>query len=171
MGFYEIAKEIDKLLKGSVTAKKFDKLLILIKEDISCQNYFFKEVKDTKWFLPIKKDGYFNPDKNPHPIPVDSEGSFTIPEWNVLPYLERVSQLTKVPSNEKYIDELLTIIKEVSNYRDPRGQHVENYRTWYYFIKILQNLPKEKITEEAINLIPIWLGSRFDTSLPGTFVS
>lgn len=168
MGFYEIAKEIDKLLKGSVTAKKLDKLLILIKEDISYQNYFFKEVKDTKWFLPLKKDGYFNPEKNPHPNPVGSEGSFTIPEWNVLPYLERVSQLTKVPGNEKYIDELLTIIKEVSNYRDPGGQHVGNYRTWYYFVKILQNLPHERITEEIIDLIPVWLDSRFDMSLPGS---
>lgn len=167
MGFYEIAKEIDRLLKGSSTTWKVNRLLTLIKKDISYQNYFFGKVKDIKWLSALKTDGYFNPDKNPSAAPAEREGLFVIPEWNVLPYLERVSQQANTPGNEKYIDELLTIIKEVSSYKDAKGQHIDNYRTWYYFVKILFNLPNEKINEEIINLIPIWLDSMFGTSLPG----
>jgi hypothetical protein len=167
MSFYEIAKEIDKLLKGKVTTKKVNKLLALIKDDTSYQNYFFKRVKDIKWFFPLKKEGYFKPSEETKPQEAEEKGLFSIPQWNVLPYLEYVSQQTSTPGNEKYIDDLLTIIKDVSNYKDSSGKHIDNYRTWYYFTKILVNLPSDKISEHIINLIPIWLDSRFSTSLPG----
>jgi len=144
------------------------KVLNLIGEDISYENYFFRKLKNLKWFYPLKEKGCFNPKKNSQsPIPAAQDGLFTIPEWNVLPYLEKVSQQVSIPGNEKYIDDLLAIIKDVSNYKDSSGFHIDNYRTWYYFTKILLNLPNEKITEEIINLIPIWLDSRFSTSLPG----
>jgi hypothetical protein len=171
MGFYETAKEIDSILRGVLTPKKVNKLLALIRGDISYENYFLKEVKDVKWFLPIKREGYFNPNKNPCPAPAGQEGSFIIPEWNVLPYLERVSEQTTKPGNEKYIHELLTIIKEVSNYKDSRGQHTDNYRTWWYFVKILLNIPSKEIAPEIIELIPIWLDSKFDATVPGSEIA
>ena len=167
MGFYEIAKEIDRLLEGSVTTGRINRLLSLIEKDVSYQNYFLGKVKDIKWFLPLKAEGYFKPNKNPHPAPAEQEGLFTIPEWNVLPYLERVSQQANTPNNENYIDELLAIIKEVSNYKDLHGQHIDNYRTWYYFVKVLLNIPNEKIPLDIIELVPIWLDSKFDTMLQG----
>ena len=151
----------------SLTPKE-EAVLNLIVEDATYENYFFKKVSDIKWFDSLKGKDFFTPQKAPAAKPADQEGYFIIPEWNVLPYLERVSQLTKVPGNEKYIDELLTIIREVSNCRDSNGQHIDNYRTWYYFAKILYNLPNEKIAEEIINLIPIWLDSKFDTMLQGS---
>lgn len=171
MGFYETAREIDSILRGPPTPKKVNKLLALIREDISYENYFFKEVKDVKWFFPIKGEGYFNPNKNPCPTPAGQEGSFTIPEWNVLPYLERVSEQITKSGNEKYIHELLTIIKEVSNYKDSKGQHTDNYRTWWYFVKILLNIPGKEIPLGIIELIPIWLDSKFDTTVPGSKIA
>src|SRR4030042_2924968 len=147
------------------------KTINLILEDISYENYFFKKVKNLKWFYPLKEKGFFTPQKAPAQKPAEQEGYFIIPEWNILSYLEKVSQQAREPANEKYIDELLTIIKEVSNYRDSNSQHVDNYRTWYYFVKILLNLPNEKITEQVINLIPIWLDSKFDTSVPGSEIT
>lgn len=147
------------------------KTLNLILEDISYENYFFKKVKNPKWFYPLKDKGFFSPSKAPTPKPADKEGYFIIPEWNVLPYLERISKQVNIPGNERYIDELLAIIKEVSNYKDPDGKHIDNYRTWYYFTKILVNLPTDKISEEILNLIPIWLDSKFSTMLPGSEIS
>jgi hypothetical protein len=140
-------------------------ILDLIEQDISYQNYFFKKAKNLKWFFPLKGKGYFDPDKAPSQTEPDEKGYFTIPQWNVLPYLERISQQVNTPDNEKYIDELLDIIRKVT------GVRKDNYRTWWFFVKILLNIPNEKIPLEIIELIPVWLDSDFDTNLQGSDIA
>jgi len=141
-------------------------LLDRIKNRTVYENKFFEKRSETKWFDELKKRGYFKPNLNTRPQET-KKGYFLIPKWNVLPYLEQVSQQVNIEGNEKYIDELLTIISKVSNYPDSKGQHIDNYHTWHYFVKILLNLPNEKIPIEILELIPIWLSSKFDTTLPG----
>jgi len=141
-------------------------VLNLIKEDVAYENYFFKKVSDLKWFFPLKKLGYFSPEKAPGLKPSEKEGYFTIPEWNVLPYLERLSQRKDI-TNE-YIDELVKIIVDITNYHIENNKSLDNYRNWWYFIKILSNIPNEKINNKIIELIPIWLDSRFESGLPGS---
>ncbi len=139
-----------------------------LEQDISYENYFLKKVRDLKWFLPLKEKDYFRPEKVSQPIP-DKEGKYySIPEWNVLAYLERVSEQVNSPFNDKYIDELLQIIKNVSNYTDANGEHIDNYRTWWYFVKILLNIPKTRIPIDVIELIPVWLDSKFNASHIGS---
>lgn len=147
------------------------KTLNLISEDISFENYFFKKVKDPKWFYPLKDKGFFKPKKAPGPKPVDPKDHFIIPEWNVLPFLEKISEQVNIPGNEKYIDELLLIVKDVSIHTDSDEKPIDNYRTWYYFVKILLNLPNDKIPFNIIELIPIWLVSRFDSMLQGAEIT
>jgi len=149
---------------------KEEAVLEMIEKGINYENYFFKKVTNVKWFYSLKEKGYFSPEKAPGVKPAEKEGYY-VPQWNVLPYLERVSQQVNIECNEKYIDELLIIINEVSKYKDSKGNHIDNYRTWYYFVKILSNLPNNKITLRIINLIPIWLNSRFDTTLPGAEIT
>ncbi len=128
------------------------------------QRYFFSKLTNVKWLKYLKLYGYLK--SNPQPIEAqDSPGSFIIPQWHALEYLEKVSN--QISSNEEAIGDLLEIIKSVTHLRDASGKHIENYRTWYYFTKILLNLPNAKISEEIVNLIPVWLDSRFSTSLPG----
>jgi len=147
---------------------KEEAALSLIKEDPAYENYFFNKVADLKWFCPLKERGYFSADKAPAPKPADEKGYFIIPQWNVLDYLEKVSQQVKISGNEKYINELLMIIKEVTSYKDVSGRHIDNYRTWWYFIKILLKFPNEKIPIEILDLVPIWLNSKFGTGLHGS---
>jgi len=145
-------------------------LLNKIKNRTVYENKFFEKRSETKWFNELKKRGYFKPNLNTRPQETE-KGYFLIPKWNVLPYLEHVSQQVNIRGNKKYIDELCLIIIEISKYNDPKGNHIDNYRTWYYFVKILLNLPNDKITLRIINLIPIWLNSRFDTTLPGAEIT
>jgi len=156
---------------------KEESVLKLISEDSVYENYFFSNVSNIKWFYPLKEKGYFSPDKVPAPQKA-KEGGYYIPEWNVLPYLEQVSKQVDKPENQQYIDELLEIIRNVSKYRDTNGKPIDNYRTWWYFVKILLNFPNDRITKDIIDLIPIWLGvefkngnvvpySKFDSILPG----
>lgn len=146
---------------------KEEAALNLFEENKAYEDYFFRHVSDTKWFYPLKDMGYFEAQKVPPPKPAGEKETYYIPEWNVLSYLERISQKLKKPENDKYINELLKIIKSVSYYKDKEGNHIDNYRTWWSFIKILTNIPNEKIPQETIDLIPFWVDSRFDTTLQG----
>jgi hypothetical protein len=168
--FYDKAREIDRLLSAQFTDSVKMKLFNITINDSAATDYFLKKVASTNWFYPLKERQFFAPHKAPSPKPAD-QGGYFIPEWNILPYLEKISQQVATPGNEIHIDELLKIIEEVSNYRNPSGQHIDNYRTWWYFVKILINLPNEKIDEEIINLIPIWLDSQFDTMLQGSEIA
>jgi hypothetical protein len=141
-------------------------LLDKIKNRTVYEDKFFEKKSETKWFTELKSRGYFNP--NPHTHPQETEKNyFRIPKWNVLAYLERISEQVNTQSREKYINELLEIIKEVSKYKNSEGQLIDNYHTWHSFVKILSNLPNNKIPDKIFDLIPVWLSSRFDTTLPG----
>ncbi|HDH04860.1 MAG TPA: hypothetical protein ENH01_03985 [Nitrospirae bacterium] len=158
MRYYDGVKEIDCLLASKVSKKNSEKLLALIRTDVAFENYFFSKVKKISWFIFLKNADYFNPERVPH----------NIPEWNVCSYIENVSEQINLPRNKKYINELLQIIKDVSNHKDADGHHIDNYGTWLNFVKILLNIPREKISFDVIELIPIWLDSRLDASLVGS---
>jgi hypothetical protein len=168
--FYDRAGEIDQLLSAQFTDSIEIKVFGIIINDSAATDYFLKRVASLNWFRPLKERQFFAPHKAPSPRPAD-QGGYFVPEWNILPYLERVSQQVNTPGSEKYTDELLTIIKEVSNYKDSNGQHIDNYRTWWYFVKILLNIPNKKIPSEIIELIPIWLDSKFDAMLQGSEIT
>lgn len=137
----------------------------LIAKDVAYENYFFNKVEKLKWFYPLKERGYFKPERSPQPRETDKSGYYRVPEWNILGYFERISTMKSHSEYDTYIDEILEIIFDVSTYKDDKGKHIENYRTWWYFAKILVNIPNEKITLEILDLISIWLDSKFDNSL------
>lgn len=140
-------------------------ILQLISEDSAFESHFFRTKKNPEWFFELKKRGYFDPQNNPKNQPADREGYYIIPQWNVLEYLERVAEQTDTPENEKYISELLTIIKNVSTYTKEDGEIIDNYRTWWFFVKILLKLPNDKIPLEILGLVSTWLNSKHGGSL------
>ncbi len=165
---YEIFSQIDEV--NRLDSKKLNFLLAKISKRTAYEDKFFKKIKDIKCFDELKKRGYFKP--NPDTQPQETEkGFFFIPYWNVLPYLEKVSQQVDKPENEKYINKLIKIIRDVTNYHIKNNKVLDNYRTWYYFVKILCNIPNDKIPIDIIDLIPIWLDSRFDTLLQSSEIT
>ncbi len=144
---------------------KQEAVMALIKDDPAYENYFFSRVSDPSFFFALKKAGYFSVKNMPVAQPADEEGYFIVPEWNVLPYLEKLSQQIKGSGDDKYIDELLAIIKAVSSKRK------DNYRTWWYFVKILLNIPNDRVPFEIIELVPVWLDSQFSMGLQGSEIS
>lgn len=109
------------------------------------------------WFNFLKSEGYFHPDKNPEPIQV--KDGFQIPYWEALGYLEKLSIQIGVGKETELIDEILGVIKNVSEH--PK----DNYRTWYIFIKILSSIPNDRIPKEILHFIPVWLSGKFDTMI------
>lgn len=144
---------------------KEEAVLDIIQQDSVYEDYFLKKITETKWFFPLKEKGFFSSEKAPGHKPADKEGYWTIPRWNVLDYLEKVSQQVNMPGNEIYADELLKIIRDVTDYHIKNNKCLDNYYTWWSFIKIISNLPNNKITLKDIELIPHWLDSKFDNRL------
>lgn len=175
--FFKIAGEIDNIFLLGLNEVNKKGLFSIIEKEGAYENYFWRKIvsleagKFLKWFLPLKEKDFFSPDKAPVPQETDQKGHYRIPEWNVLPYLERVSEQVTISGNEKYIREVLEIIRNVSNYKNAEDKHIDNYRIWWYFVKILLNIPNDRITVDTIDLMRIWLKSRFDTSLPGSEIA
>ncbi len=142
-------------------------------------DYFFRTKTDLKWFFPAKLLGYFSPASAPSPIETEKH-TYSIPQWNVLPYLESVArQLPALPPEQRdqLSAELLEIIKDVSAARkaaldrEPNSFVLDNHRTWYHFVRILLEFPNDRVTPEILNLLPLWLDSRFDASLAGSEIA
>ena len=167
--FYQDCEHLDSIIqREDPTILEIKTVIDVYLKKEPYQRYFFSKLANVKWLKYLKLYGYLK--ANPQPIEAqDSPGSYIIPQWHALEYLEKVSK--QISSNEEAVGDLLEIIKSVSHLKDAAGRHVDNYRTWYYFLKILLNLPNERITEEIIDLIPVWLDSNFDTSLPGEVVA
>ncbi len=146
--------------------KQEKEILELIKGNQVYADYFLQKVSDIKWFNILENEGFFSPKTAPGPQQIDHEGGWIIPYWNVLDYLERISKQVTEPGKEKYVDDLLSIIKNVTKYHIDNNKLLDNYKTWWGFVKILCNIPNKKIDQDIINLIPYWLDSKFDNSLP-----
>jgi len=137
----------------------------LLNEGIEYQSYFFKKVTDLKWFFPLKENGFFSFKHNPKPVESQKDkGYYTIPHWSALDYLEKISRECDKPENDKYAKALLKIIHEVTNPKPP-DKRIDNYRTWWSFLKIMANLPLELIKDYDIALIQYWLEGNFGDSL------
>lgn len=148
-----------------------EELFGLIADGPEYSSYFFNTANNPEWLLPIKEKGYLAPDKAPGPKKAKEKGYLWFPQWEVLPYLETVSKQIGAPGHEENITELLNVIKQVTNYHVKHKKKLDNYRTWWYFVKILINIPNEAIPQSIIDLLPVWLDSKFDNSLPGSDIA
>ena len=165
--FFENVQYIDKIIeKDNPTSQEVKFLLSLIQEE-HYYNYFFRKVEKLHWFYPLKEKGYFEPSDKYNPVEIKEEGTFSIPYWPALSYLIKISEITLKEKNDKYVDELLLIIKEVTNYHLRNAKSLDNFRIWNSFINILANLPNDKIQLSDIEQCRNWLLTKFHTSIEG----
>ena len=69
------------------------KILSMIKANDSYRKYFFQNIKNKKWFMVLKDEGYFK--KENAPTIVKNEKGYYFPYCHVLDYLVKVSKLIK----------------------------------------------------------------------------
>lgn len=105
-------------------------------------NYFFRKEIDIKWFPLLNKKYYFLPIK----IEFDQSGNALF--WNVLDYLERVSE--QISQDSQYGKELIEIIDSVVQF-SLKKKKINNYHIWWYCVKIFNNLPS-KIIRDNLNI-------------------
>lgn len=118
----------------------------------------------SKWLNTLYKRGYFEPTYNPSPIEI-SPGYFQTPYWDVLRYLENVSEYNKVNYDYDITMILLKIIYSIITYVNDEGIRIDNFRTDYSMIKMIFTLPVEYISDDHIEFIKIALNSKWDSTL------
>lgn len=131
-------------------------ILGLIDSNNNYRQYFFKRVEHGLWFNILKQRGYFNPENIPSQIQV--KDGIQTPFWEPLFYLEKLSNQIKDGKELELIDEIVGIIKNISE--NPK----DNYRTWYIFANIFNNLPNNKISKSLLNYIPVWFKNSISTT-------
>ncbi|MCY3973330.1 MAG: hypothetical protein OXF52_03915 [Candidatus Dadabacteria bacterium] len=134
-----------------------------VDEKKELQPFFFRTVKGLKWFNDLKERGYFNPDENPAPVFVERENYVTIPFWPVTKYLVEISSEFKIVENQSYASEVLNIIRAVT--QRAKDEDYGNYRTWWQFSKIIQNIPIELIESQDLEYVDYWLDDKYNTDL------
>ena len=122
------------------------------------EKYFFQNASKYQnlyvWLEPLQKEDFFNPIRNPEPKEDENnKGFYSIPHWNILDFLETVSLQNKEDPKEEVTNTLLEIVNKIITYRKNDGSKTDNYRTDWYIVKILFNLPHEKITLDHIKFI------------------
>lgn len=167
--FYKIAEKVD-MLSQEYSPEKLEAIekCFNIK---GAEYYFFTEKlpkleQPLPWLIPIKNRGYFSGDKNPPPQEVEGQpGFYTIPLWNVLPYLEKASQENKENPKAEITNALSEIIDSIISYRDENGKRIDNYRTDWFVTKIIFMLPYRMWNEGHIDFIRTAVTTTFGGSL------
>jgi len=84
--------DIDALIELPSVASE-QRLLQIVHNDIPLEDYAFRKLAQStqapQWLLALKRQDYFQGAKNPLPREVEGQPGFlTIPQWNVLLYLQ-----------------------------------------------------------------------------------
>jgi len=153
-----------------MTEEKTSRIFQKIKKSKSLEDYFFRKLASTNnpfpWFKILKEKGYLKPEKNPPPQEIPSKaGYYQIPYWNILGFLENIATQNLKTPDERITALLIETIDSIIDYRDDDGQRVENTKTDWVMIKIIANLPLEKVKKKYIEFIRISLNSKWNTLL------
>lgn len=138
-------------------------LLARIKDKEELRPFFFRKAKGLKWFNTLDQEGYFHPAKNPKPVPAKEEGYVNIPFWPATEYLVATSPELLEAGNEAYAKRILDVVRSVTKDAIDRG--FGNYRTWWQFSKIIQNIPTHLVLVNDLALIDYWLDDKYESGL------
>jgi len=161
---FDTISDINNIESKNPNEKELKDFLNKIQRRTIYEDEFFRKISKLGWFDELKNRDYFKANLDTAPKKT-KENQYYVPFWNVLPYLENVSAYSGQAGNEEYTDKLLLIIKEVTNYHVEHNRCLDNCFTWQSFVKILVNISNDKISEGIIDLISIWLDTKFNNTL------
>jgi hypothetical protein len=120
-----------------------------------------------KFFDALAEAGLFDPIHNSAPVPAGEPGFVRIPYWDALNYLEAVAKVSGEREDLQLADKVMTVVRTVSQAREPNQTIRDNYHTNRKFAEILGLVPPAVVTEADLGLIPGWLEGRFDRGMVG----
>lgn len=138
-------------------------LLARIRDKAELRPFFFRKAKGLKWFNALEQEGYFSLAENPKPVPAKEEGYVNVPFWPVAEYLVAISPELQKTENQAYAEKVISIVRAVTRYAIENG--FSNYRTWWQFSKIIQNIPPYLINTDDLTFFNYWLDDPYERNL------
>ena len=147
---------------NELSAAELD-LLTRIDAKEELRPFFFKKAKGLKWFDELDTRNYFNPTDNPAPVPAEKKGYVSVPSWPAIDYLVATSPELLIEENRAFAERVLEIIRAVTD--EAIKRQFGNYRTWWQFSKIIQNVPLDLILDKDFVYIDYWLNDKYGSDL------
>lgn len=116
----------------------------------------------TEFFDHLYDAGLFSPEQNPGPRPADQPGYVHIHFWYALNYLVAVARRSGEIDDPELAQKVMIVVRDVTHARESDGSIIDNYHTWRTFADILGLVPGTVVTMDDLDLIPIWLSSKYD---------
>lgn len=147
--FLVLLNRLDRILEYERPTTEIRETLRNLLESETRREYFFKKLESPVWLVPLKEDGWFNPEQNPTLIE-DSEqpGNFYYPMWHALEYVVKIST-----HPETDVSIFVNIVNSIINYTGESGERIENDRTDLQTIKIIGALPIAELKRLHIDFI------------------
>ncbi len=123
----------------------------------------FRKAVGVQWFDAFNEAGFLIPSEIPPPAPAKDEGYVNIPVWPITEYLVATSEQFLDPANEKYATECLAFIRTATKHAKEHA--FGNYRVWWQFSKIIQNVPPHLISMDDLPLVDFWLDDKYERGM------
>lgn len=118
-----------------------------------------------EFFDHLQAAGLFDENRTPGPQPATAPGSFWIPYWAPLDYLEACARLAGEKSDAVLANKILVVVRACSTANDSDGIPRHNYHTARKFAEILGLLPTPLVQINDIDFIQRWLSDPYDRGL------
>jgi len=115
-----------------------------------------------RYFDAIEATGLLEAGNNPMPVQTDDGKFWKIPYWAILDYLVACANQAEQDDNLELADRVMKVIRSVSQSVKNNNGEPDNYHSFRVFADTLGLVPIAAVTQADIDLIPIWLGGRFD---------
>lgn len=115
-----------------------------------------------EFFDHLKNAGLFGAEHNRGPLPADQPGYVSIPYWHALDYLEAVAKRAGESNNLQLAEKVMSIVRAVSQTREPDGTIPDNYHTYRKFAEILGLVPTAAVAQADLDLVPGWIRGKFN---------
>jgi hypothetical protein len=70
------------------------------------------------FFDPLANCGLFDPSRNLGPVEATRPGSYRVPHWPPLPYLEAVARVSGETGDTSFAEKVMGVVRNVSEWRD-----------------------------------------------------
>ena len=107
----------------------------------------------------LKNEGFFEPEKNPAPVPMDDDGRVHVPYWPPLDYLTACARQAADQKNDVLGAKVMDIVRKVSDGTD--GKIRDNFQTARKFAEIIGLLPTSVVRVADVDLVERWIGTTF----------
>lgn len=155
--YTRMCDRIDRLVEYEEPSEEQIERISTILSFDSLRDYFFDNLKYFGWVVPLRKAGYFiiRPNLVPFELP-DHPGSFKLPYWSELGYINRMAKLDQC----EYKPILADIINEIV-IKNSDNQRIDNSSIDYLIVDTIAHLPEQYISKEMINYIGLSLGTQW----------